>query len=273
MARTVEEFETIINNAIAARPELLNMNSVSETAYYKMLRTVISEVANIIDVSVDNHKAEVLEIVSTNKVLRLDWYRRKALEFQLGDSLIIEGEVIKYATEDIAKRIITRASTVSVLGKIKIKVAKGEPGSLAVLENSELAAVQGYFDIIQGAGDQVEVVSISADILIIRGVYFYDPLITLSVARLKFLNSINAFLAGLSFDGELKILEIIDAIQSAEGCVDLDLIFEAKAAADLNYTKISRGYKTSSGHLELSPGFVSNITDYITFKPLANVPN
>jgi hypothetical protein len=159
------------------------------------------------------------------------YFANALLKYQSGDDLVVseDGASFSYATIDESKRIISKVSYSEVVedgyhDKLAIyKIATGEPGAYARIEEDELLAIRAYLGKILFAGQHAMVVSRNGDVLIPRVTVYHDGAISEDELYTNIENSLNDFIANMSFDGMLYAQKIIDCIQNAEHVTDVEV--------------------------------------------------
>jgi hypothetical protein len=101
-----------------------------------------------------------------------------------------------------------------------VKVAKSEPP--AALSSLELDALTSYINVIGVAGISYNVISNAADRLYVAAQVYYRGLFS-SVIKTNVIAAINAYLASIPFNGQVKVSELETAILSVDGVEDVIL--------------------------------------------------
>lgn len=261
MARTVEEIQISIEQAIQENPVLKDkFTSISNTAIFKVFIYIVAFSTNTLEKLLDYHKVEVQEDAKTKKPHKLLWYRNMALKFQYGLPLVLDSDY--YETDSPEARIIKFAATTEsedANGAIlKIKVAKGNTGSLAELSPVEIAAFTYYINRVKDAGVRIRVVSQEADRLGLELDVYYNPLVLdSSGARLDGTNdtpvqdAIQHYLQTLPFDGEYTNIGLVDALQEIEG-IKIPQLRHAQARwGEYDWKEITARYNPEAGWLNV----------------------
>ena len=229
MSETIQQVENRLIDNKNADPALAGLNSPSQVALWRaFLNTIASGLKYFADL-LDIYKAEVETIVELSPPHTGPWWIAQVKKFQYGDAITLVNFVPTYATIDTTKQIITQvAVTVPKSKVIQIKVAKGTtPGPLA---GGEISAFQAYVDQISDVDVTPNVISVAADKLWITGTIFYNGQYQATI-QVEVIGAIKAFISALPFNGQVKIISIIDAIQSVRGVTDVQ-IFSIAARKD-----------------------------------------
>lgn len=249
-----------------AQTLLANLTTASKVAVWRLIFYVVAFAIWIHESLFDSFKYEVevrvLEIISG--VLR--WYVSQCKAFQFGDDLIWTGEKYEYAdiisSDAIAKQIVTHAAANETNGTIVIKIAKTTSGVLAKLSVAEKAAFAAYVDKIKFAGTITQIISEDNDLLWIGATIYYDPLVLdssgtlLSDGTTKPVEvAISGYIQGLPFDGIFTVAELVDAIQLAEGVVNIVVTICKGKYTGIAYIDIlnvtSQTYSARAGYMDI----------------------
>ncbi|MCC3159529.1 hypothetical protein LJ737_19965 [Hymenobacter sp. 15J16-1T3B] len=255
MARSLATIRASLDAAQAAQPALAPLNSPSATSMPSLWKNVVAFCSFQLETLWDVFRAEVDAIIDRARPGTPAWYADQAYKFQLGDTLTVDDNGIRYPAGSTGARIITRAaakeSDANGVLKLFVKVAKDgtAPGTLAPLSDSERVQVQGYFDRIRFAGTRLEVVSRAADRLQVFGQVYYDPLLSVDGVKAAVAASVRAYLGRLEFDGLVYVAQIEDAIQAVAGVKDVRLTDVKKRVGSAAAVAITRVYETEAGYI------------------------
>lgn len=276
MARNLEDIQAAILakktqteslNALAVlttseKNTLNNLTSTSKAAIWRLWVFIVAYAIWLHENIFDTHKAEIEELIASQKIHTARWYRGEALKFQLGDELTEDGLYENENVEEadlISSRIIAQASVEEVAGRLKIKAAKLESEDLAPLSASELFAFTQYMELIKDAGTRLLVVSgIPDDLRLTLDIYF-DPLVLdANGARLDGTNNepvieaVEKFLHNLEFNGEFILTKLVDYLQLVNG-VQFPVVKLASARFGANnYATVNETYLAESGYMKLN---------------------
>lgn len=229
MARTLT---SIYTEAKETRDKYLEQTEYKNSSRMSIMDAFTWVVAACIwtfDNLLDVFKVDIVNDLSNRINGTPAYYVNAILKFQNGDSLLMndEGTSFSYSTIDESKRIITCASYSEYSEEgfydkaLLLKVAKGQPGAYERLSEEELIRARAYINQIKFAGTNVNVVSRKGDVIIPKVIVYHDGAETEDVVYTNIENSLNDFIANMSFDGYVYTQKIIDAIQKAEHVVDV----------------------------------------------------
>lgn len=278
MARSISEIQQEIIDSKNADPVLVDLNSPSASAVWRLWSYITAVAINLHEQFLDLGKIELEELARDAVAGTADWLQKRALEFQYSVSdpqviTVING-VATYPTVDENLRIITRASvTEKANGRVLIKVAKGDV-TLSPLDVNELSAAISYFDKIGFVGIPLDTISLNADRLRFEGsVYFYGEYVSTEV-KSSVIEAINGYLKSISvdgFDGTLVRENLIDAIQSVDGVAGIDTLNvqlngrpEQDPLGGGNNINIQRKYDTTAGYMIPEDTANNTLEDTIT---------
>lgn len=257
MARTITEIQQEIINEKSNHPELDNLDSGSATAIWRLWAYVVAVAVYMHEALWDLFKNEIDEIVAGAISGTPRWYQEQCFLYQHGDDLTYEDEQFIYNPVDLTKQIIKRASVTENLGIVFIKVAKLDSEELPTkLSADELNGFTSYINQIKFAGTRASVISLYADDVEVDLDIYYDPTVIngdgtlISDPTVYPVNeAVNDFLTAIPYDGKLYKSKLIDAIQAAEGVIDVVVTeLKAKANTESVYTAITRVYSAASGY-------------------------
>jgi len=295
MARTISEiYNAIITeketfaelNALTPIPEttqtlLSDLQSSSKVAIWRLWFWVVAVAIWSHEKIFDLHVTEVEELILNKTFGQLKWYEQISKSFQYGYSLLWNAVNYRYEYIDttsnsaIISKIITQAAATEIsttVGKeIILKVAKGTVGSLSALTSSEKTSFDYYIDRIKPAGTNITTISAIADDLKLSITVTYDPLIITvdgSTPERAVLISDSAvypveeavvdYIQQIDFDSYFKVLDLVDAIQSVEGVLNVTVQKCSARYGSLPYTDImidaQQRYNANAGYLSMASG-------------------
>lgn len=184
----------------------------------------------------DAHKTEVTDLIATLTPHTLQWYATKAKAFQyncelvpdtdyydnskLSDSKISDAKIISFAAAlENSYTVYIKIATGSTIAQSSSNSAKNK----GPLDNNQLSAFKSYINRIKDAGVNLEVVNANPDVLYANITIYYDPLVIASDGTADgspvILSCILDYIQGLSFNGELRIKELEDALAEVDGVI------------------------------------------------------
>lgn len=215
----------------------------------------------LIDVQTAELEQRAIDIIPGT----LRWYRDIATEWQQGDELVWNGVLKRYEYQPLneANRVVQFAAAIEANNQVTLKVAKLSGVTAAALSAAELAQFTQYMNIRRYAGTNVAIISANSDTVNITGTVFYDPLVLDSNGALVSDNTvypvndaIDLFLRDLgtvNFNGKLRAIDLVDAIQAAQGVVNFTLSALQATYGVLPYTNVlaltGQEYQSNAGHL------------------------
>ena len=221
-----------------ARPELAGLNSVSQTAEFRLWVSLTAFIHFVLYGLFEFFRIEINGIIALNRTGTLLWYAEKAKEFQNGSVLNAFGE---YDTIDTTKRIITRVSVSEIVGGVSIKVAKGEPATQ--LNATELQSFTQYASQIKFAGVATNIVNLPAEVVLVNLQIFYKD-ISESTAKQHVKDAIYDYTKSVAFDGQFVINDLISLCRQKVGISDVLV-----STIEINGTTVVNGrYSSLSGY-------------------------
>jgi len=291
MSKTIKEYYDQLNAVKASMSELdsfvvsADNNSTSDTADELVLDlTSNSKVANwrlwlwifavgswIIDMLFDRQKADITAIMDAKRCHRPQWYAQESKKFQYGYALVWANNQWEYATDDAASRIVKYcAASEKKNGTVTLKVATEVNGARVPLTVQQFEAFKEFWAKWKDAGVRLEFVNLPADNLKIDVVIVRDRMVLNSDNSLIRSNSVfpikdalSAFALGLEFDGVMMISKLEDAIQAAEGVVDVKIKHAYLMPSGGIYTEIAMSSDTASGYLTISQSSLYEYSDSV----------
>lgn len=244
MARKIQEIQQEIFNNIAADENLVELNSTSKVAIFRLFVFIVASAIWFLENLFDNHYKEVQDVIKRDKAHRPSWYKTKALSFQYGFALIPDTDEYNntgHTDEEIQNsKVIKYAAVTSSGGQLSIKIATETAGVLSPIAPEVKSAFEAYILEIADCGVKYLVVNHLPDILLLNLKIFINPLV-LDSTGMSILNgnypaqdAIKEYMKELPFDGKLVLAHLIDKIQKAEGVVIPHLINAESQAIDIN---------------------------------------
>lgn len=168
---------------------------------------IVAACAAALENMFDWFRQDVNEIVANERYGHKGWYEAKAREFHYTDQTTQE-EVYP----------ITHASCEELNFGIKLKVAKGEPGSLSALDLTEQTPFETWMERQKPAGIPIHYVHQDADKIWMRLTVYYDPVeyVGRDVEEIV-TTAITNHLQGIDFNGVFTTTALVDSLQKVEG--------------------------------------------------------
>jgi hypothetical protein len=281
MSRTIQEIydeiidekesfsslDDLVPNPDSSQTFLSDLTSTSKVAVWRLISWVIAFAIWTHEQLFDVFVAEVEEKAKDQITGTARWYSVVSKEWQYGYDLEWDETTRKYiysdttSTEAVASRLVTQASATEVANLLKIKVAQGAVGSLSKLSTTEKDSFDAYIAQIKFAGTATSIISDNPDTLETDYTIVYDPLVLdangvlISDGTTKPVEvAITNYIQGLPFDGILKVIDLTDAVQEAEGVTNA-VCTKAEATSGAGTVDIlavsTQKYEPVAGYLEL----------------------
>lgn len=279
---------TYINFKLLANTVIKGLNT-SLVAVWRLIMYSVAYGVYLQEQLYDTFKTEVDETIANKETAQLPWYVDQSEAFQLGYELVwVDSKRYEYETIDEDAQIITQAAATVSNGAILLKVAKGDIGSLEKLSTSEYTAFNDYMkgsntayaeDGIAPPGTKITIISEAPDNLRFASQVFYDSQVLDSTGTLLSDGStkpvevaITSYIQQIPFDSKFRISGLIDAIQSAQGVVNVVVTnCDAKTStqawsASVDVTAATgEQYVARAGYLEMGTNYeLDGYYDYPT---------
>lgn len=271
MARSVEDIQSAMLSYIGEKKELSGLTSTSKTAVYRLWIYVVARAIHLLEKLFDQHKKELTTVLREQKSGSLQWYQKKALDFQYGFSLIPGTDHFdnQDATEaEIAQSQIIKYAAVTEPQKesrLLIKVAGEQNGEPAPISGKQMESFKKYIWEIRYAGTMITEISYLPDKLHLDIDIYRDPLVLNAKGeRIKdgtkpVEETFKQYLRSLPFDGKFIIQGLVDELQQVEGIQIVNVIkierskidgvaggYGAKEAVDVYVTAESGYFKVDN---------------------------
>jgi hypothetical protein len=275
MARTIAQIQQSIITAKQTDPVLSGLTSTSNTAVWLLWTYIVAVCQWVVENYYDAHKAEVDQIIATQRAHTLQWYVTRAKQFQYGVALPAESDTYSLPSTDPAVAIISYAAAVEMPGMVRLKVATQSGGALAPLTTTQLTAFIAYIQQIKDAGVRMQITSPAPDVLRLKLKIYYDPLvIDATGARIDgssaypVKDAVNAFLKNLPFNGLFVINNLIAALQAIEGVV-IGVVDTADATyAALPFSPVTVEYAPDAGYMITDEAYLLSNVIYLSHSPI-----
>jgi hypothetical protein len=180
-----------------------------------------------------NERAKEIEAqIAAEYPFSTAWYFNKALSFQLGDSLIFDEKTYKfsYPTVDPSKQIIKHVAVRQLIieGVTRLRIYAAGANKQA-LNASEFLAFKSFISQIGAAGTHFDFISQAPNNLILNYTVYYNPqILNYSGERLSgggkpVDEAVASYLDNIKYGGAFNRTKNMDAIQPAEGIIDVVL--------------------------------------------------
>jgi len=246
---------------------LADISSPSRVAVWRLWVWLMAYAIWMFEKLQDIFKTEVSDLITSTRFGTLPWYQEIALLWQYGDAVEFIDYKFQYATIDTTKQIIKRSAAVAINGQIRLKVAKLSGITPVKLTTGELTAFNSYITDIKPPGEAVVVISNNPDLLKLYAEIIYNPQVlnadgsSIADGTFPVEDAINAYLAGIIWDGKFNMRKWQDAIQAVEGVIDVvPGICYGKANAAASYDTIISNYYANAGYMSIDPAFLLSAT-------------
>lgn len=281
MARSIALIQQQIIDNVQADPVLgPQLTSSSKRAIWRLMTFIVAASIGMVEQLIDIFKASVEATAAAAAPASFTWLQAQIFKFQYS---VDSPQVVQfinfapvYPVVDETLRIITRCSVTTTLSNtVLIKVAKGTiPGPLSA---GEVTALNAYINPPNGigvAGINYIISSKESDKLYVKANIFYQGTYS-SVIKQTVTDAINAYLANLEFNGQVKVSDLEKAIRVVPGVNDV-LLVDVKARPDTtafasgsylvqNNNVTSRLWNTVSGYIVPETTAGSTLADSLTF--------
>lgn len=249
---------------------LASITSGSKVAIWRLFMWLFAVGSWMVEVLFDQHKVEITDLLAAERPHTLRWYALQSKLFQYGYAMIWSNDAYSYARIDEDAKIIKYAAASEKNGKVYLKVAKEVSGNKVPLSNIEKTTFTEFWNKWKDAGVKLEIVSLSADILKLNLTIVRDRLVLNgdnSLLRDSSVFPIDDAIANyggnLEFDGIIVLSHLVDAIQGAEGVIDVKLNSASHKPAGGNYSTVDMSVEADSGYFVIAQdstlSFIDNI--------------
>ena len=267
------ELKEQIEGEVIGDPALSDLNSTSKVAIWRLWIFITAVSMWLHEFLWVKYRVVLEEAARFVQSHTAAWYQQKVMEFQNGDTVQVVNGAVVYDPIIEANRIVKAAAVVESFGAsgslLTVKAAKEVSGSLTALSSGELTNLDNYVNAFKDAGVQTNVVSLNPDVLKVQAEIFYNPTQDLATFQTAIESAFNAYLKNLPFDGVLRRISIIDALQTVTGFVDVDIaILQASVAytSTPSFQTINLSYETVAGYIVIDPNFP--LSSQLTYTPI-----
>lgn len=279
MARTVEEIYQSIIAAKEADSNLSSLTSTSRRAIWRLWAYIVAAAGATQEQLMGLEKDNIQSIVDAAPAANAAWVQAQMFKFQYDATtpqivqLNTSTFAYYYPTVDTAMQIITRCSVNrQIYNVVQIKVAKGStPEALTSLEK---AAAQSYIDTIGNVNANYQVISLAADRLYVAAQVYYQGQYS-SIIQANVIAAIEAYMASLTFNGQILISDLEGVIRNVAGVNDV-ILSNVGARADAtsaderyllvsNNTLMARNWQTVAGYIIQEDNSGDTFADTLTF--------
>jgi hypothetical protein len=284
MARTVNQINSQIQTALVSNFAAIGI-TVDPTQWSKrnimmLFCFAFAVCAAYIEQLMDFLKTSLETTAAQSAAASPLWIQNQMFLFQYSDNnpqvILLSNGAWAYPVVDPTLRIITACSVNSTSpNQVSIKIATGNP-FVALLSN-QIAAAQGFINLIGTAGIIYAIQSLNSDKLYINAnIYFQGQYA--SVIQTNVINALNSFLQNLSitnFNGSIKMTDLESTIRGVAGIDDVVLLnvrgrkdtdsYSAGINLVLNSTVIQRLWNPISGYVSEETTTGNTFADTLNF--------
>lgn len=254
----VAEIYTYIHNEISTDANL-NLTSNSNVADWELWAGVMAVTSKVQEDITDQAKVDITAIKNSGIGANKTFFASEWKKFQYGDALLVDDETKKYyyAVPDESKQIIKRLAIFQGINSWEVKVAKETAGVPGPLTTDELNAFKGFVDKTAPPGPIIPVISRASDKIRAEFTVYYDALVPLVQVKASVEAAYMAYINAVDIEGDSRyyITKHIDALQSADGVVDVEKgVVQARIDEDA-LSDVNRFYDPLSGYLEIDGAY------------------
>lgn len=241
MARTTAEIKKQMTDAFMADETLREKygleqdatwnDSFSSVSFENILLFIVAACCHVLELLMDQYLKDVNDKIASAVVASVPWYYKKALEFQWGDPLVLNETTLQYEYEktDESKQVVKYAAVRDKGTCVQILVSGESNGSPAALSNDVLTVFKQYMNRVKVAGVVLNINSRNSDHLQLFATITIDPLVLNTQGELHndgtkpVESAIADYLKNIVYGGTFNKTRLVDAIQNAEGVLDVEL--------------------------------------------------
>ena len=280
MARTTAQINQQIITQLQSNPLFASFftPAPSMASLWGIMVFTVAYCIAVFEQLLDAWQAFMENLINTNYPGSLTWIQNQVLEFQYSVSSPQVAQLINYAVVypivNTALQIITACAVVvdaTLPGKVTIKVTNNG----AVLTSPQLAALNNYLGLLLPPGTNSSVISALADYILIGGNVYYNGAYSSATISASVINTLNAFISSLPFNGIIQISDIIETIRNTPGVEDVQLVqceTRPNAVIPANANRLvessqvlQRNYQSYSGLLTADTYSGRTFADTLTF--------
>jgi hypothetical protein len=258
--------ENDYNNSTDSDLTFFNSHFAEVTVVAVLINIVANLIANLENIF-DFFRTDIQKIIDSERFGHLGWYENLAKKFQHGDGISNDysensdfAETDIYSIIDETKQVVKYcyAQENSTQNGVEIKIAtKDINGNFVKLTDEQNAAFTNYMNRIKPAGIPLHIINLSADILTLKLIIYYDQLIltnngaTIIDNVFVVNNAISAYLNSIDFNGEFVRMKLIDKIQQVAGVEIAEIILSSGTSAANTEQFFDVKYSPRSGYMKL----------------------
>jgi hypothetical protein len=259
MARSINEIKKTMTDAFMADADIREKyglpadatfdESFSSVSLENILFYIVAACCHVLEVFFDMHKSEVDAKISRAVVASVPWYHKLALQFQYGDSLVLDDttQQFVYAAQDSKKQVVKYVAVRDRGTSIQMLVAGEKDSRPEPLSDDVLTAFKNYMNRVKIAGVVLAIRSLPSDTVSIAATIYVDPLsidrngTRISDGSKPVETAIENYLKSILYGGTFNKTKLVDAIQGVEGVTDVELF-------SCSYSTDGKSFKVISGN-------------------------
>lgn len=205
--------------------------SFSTVSIENILLYIVAACAHVVEVLMEQYKADVDAKAERMVVASVPWYWEKALAFQLGDELTLDATTgtYGYATVDEEKQVVRYAAVRDRGRSVQIVVSGDKNGSPVPIDDVAMVAFRQYMNRVKVAGVMLNISTHESDRVRIVATVTIDALVldeqgnALADGRRPVETAIADYLKGIAYGGTLNKTRLLQAMLGADGVEDVEL--------------------------------------------------
>ena len=274
MARTIAVIQqALIATLVAAGAavgQIITPAEWSDYDYRQLITFTVATAQATLEQLWDQFRAAIELLIRSAAPQSRAWLQAQMLKFQYSATVpqVLQLNTTTFATYyptvDTTLQVIKYCSVTSgSLGTVLIKCAAQAAEVPAPLSTPQKAAAQNYVDTIAVPGIYYVVRSLDSDKLYVAATIYYKGQYA-AIIQDTVIAAIEAYLAGIPFDGQVLLSKLMDAIQAVPGVNDLvfnDVTARANATAYGSGTTLVAGNTTVLRQWDTIAGYIIGETD------------
>lgn len=280
MARTITDIKKQITDSFIGSevirekyeldPDKTFEEQFSKVSLESILFYIVSAAIWTLETLFDMFKAEVDDKISRAVVASIPWYYKISKEYQHGNDLIFDETTQQYIypTIDESKQIIRYAAVRDMGSSVSVLVSADQAGRPIKITDDVLRAFKYYLNKRKPAGVVLNINSYSPDIVKIEAEVVINPILLNpngslinTPGRYPITEAIETYLNNIIYGGTFNKTRLVDAVQQAEGVIDVVLgNCYARTAATEEFTLIgNNNYTAESGSFKIEDLSISYV--------------
>lgn len=206
-------------------------NSFSSVSLENIIIYIMASAYYVLECIFDQYLIDVANKVDGAVVASVPWYHKKALAYQKGSELVLNENTqqYEYAKVDESKQIVKYAAVRDRGTSVQILVSGDQGGNPVALSNDDLTPFKYYMNRIKVAGVILNITSKDSTRISVAATIYVDPLVinsrgeSIANGSKPVEEAISSHLKNILYGGVFNKTKLVDAIQSVNGVVDVEL--------------------------------------------------